>query len=263
MDFLKAIILGLIEGVTEFLPVSSTGHLILANQWIAFSEDFTKLFDVIIQCGALLAVVVVYWKRLWPMTGKKLNLSVLSTWSKVIVAVIPAITLGALFGSEIQAALFNPIIVALALVVGGIALVFLEWRRHLQSIKSIEKLSYGSALGIGVMQCLALIPGTSRSAASILGGLFLGATRQAATEFSFFLAIPTLLAASAYSMLKHDVSITPHEGLVLLVGFVVAFASALAVIRVFLKYIQTKNFLPFAYYRIVLGLLMLVFFSLR
>lgn len=263
MDFLKAIILGLIEGVTEFLPISSTGHLILANQWIAFSEDFTKLFDVIVQCGALLAVVVVYWKRLWPMVGKKFDRSVLSTWSKVIVAVIPAIILGALFGSKIQAALFNPIIVALALIVGGIALVFLEWRRHPQSIKSIEKLSYGSALGIGVTQCLALIPGTSRSAASILGGLFLGTTRQVATEFSFFLAIPTLLAASAYSMLKHDVSITPHEGLVLLVGFVVAFASALAVIRVFLKYIQTKNFLPFAYYRIALGLLMLVFFSLR
>lgn len=263
MDFLKAIILGLIEGVTEFLPISSTGHLILANQWIAFTEDFTKLFDVVVQCGALLAVVVVYWKRLWPVAGKKLDRSVLSTWSKVIVAVIPAIVLGALFGSKIQAALFNPFIVALALIVGGIALVFLEWRRHAESIKSIEKLSYGSALGIGVTQCLALIPGTSRSAASILGGLFLGATRQVATEFSFFLAIPTLLAASAYSLLKHGVSMTPHEGFVLLVGFVVAFASALAVIRVFLKYIQTKNFLPFAYYRIALGLLMLVFFSLR
>lgn len=263
MDFLKAIILGLIEGVTEFLPISSTGHLILANQWIAFTEDFTKMFDVVVQCGAMLAVVVVYWKRLWPMVGKKIDRSVLSTWSKVIVAVLPAIVLGALFGSKIQAALFNPIIVALALIVGGIALVFLEWRRHTQSIKSIEKLSYGSALGIGVTQCLALIPGTSRSAASILGALFLGATRQVATEFSFFLAIPTLLAASAYSLLKHGVSITPHEGFVLAVGFVVAFASALAVIRVFLKYIQTKNFLPFAYYRIALGLLMLVFFSLR
>jgi undecaprenyl-diphosphatase len=205
----------------------------------------------------------VYWKRLWPVTEKKLDRSVLATWSKVIVAVVPAIILGALFGSKIQAALFNPIIVALALIVGGIALVFLEWRRHAQSIKSIEKLSYGSAFGIGLAQCLALIPGTSRSASSILGALFLGASRQVATEFSFFLAIPTLLAASAYSLLKHGVSITSHEVLVLAVGFAVAFISALTVIRLFLHYIQSKNFLPFAYYRIALGLLMLMFFSLR
>lgn len=260
MDFLKAIILGMIEGITEFLPVSSTGHLILANQWIAFSESFTKLFDIAIQSGAILAVIIVYWKKIWPFASGGLDRAVLKTWSKVLVAVSPAIVLGGLFGSKIRDALFNPVIVSLALIVGGIVLMFLEWRRHTEHIKSIEKMSYRTAFFIGVVQCLALIPGTSRSAATIIGALFLGVARPLAAEFSFLLAIPTLLAATAYSILKDGIAMSANETAILVVGFLAAFASAFVVVKSFLHYIQSKSFLPFAYYRIVLGLVMLVLF---
>ena len=260
MEFLKAIILGIIEGVTEFLPVSSTGHLILANQWIAFSDSFTGVFDIAIQSGAILAVIIVYWKKIWPIVDGKLDRTVLHTWSKIIVAVFPAIVLGGLFGSKIKSALFSPVIVSLALIVGGILLMFLEWRRHTEHVKSMEKMSYRTAFLIGLVQCLALIPGTSRSAATIIGALFLGVSRPLAAEFSFLLAIPTLLAATAYSVLKDGVVMSGDEMAVLAVGFVVAFGSAYGVVKAFLHYIQSKNFLPFAYYRIALGLLMLILF---
>lgn len=261
MEVLKAIVLGILEGVTEFLPISSTGHLILANQWIAFEESFTKVFDIAVQLGAILAVVVVYWKRLWPIVHGKLDRAILVLWSKIFVAVIPALLLGALFGSAIKAALFSPIIVALALIVGGIALMFIEWRRHTEHIKSVEKMSYTTAFIIGIVQCLALIPGTSRSAATIIGALFLGVARPAAAEFSFLLAIPTLVAATAFSLMKDGGALTSADIGTLLIGAVAAFLSAYAVIRAFLRYIQTKNFLPFAYYRIILGLVMLCIFA--
>jgi len=260
MEFLKAIVLGLIEGVTEFLPISSTGHLILANQWIAFSEDFTKTFDVVIQFGAILAVVVMYWKKIWPVTHKKIDRTVLKTWAKILVAVAPAIMLGGLFGSVIKEALFNPIVVALALIIGGIALMFIEWGHHTEHIKSIDRMSYKTAFFIGGVQCLALIPGTSRSAATIIGALMLGVTRPVAAEFSFLLAIPTLAAASIYTLMKDGVLLTSNEIGLLIVGFIAAFVSAFFVIRAFLHFIQTKDFLPFAYYRIVFGLLMLLIF---
>lgn len=261
MEILKAVVLGIIEGVTEFLPVSSTGHLILANQWISFSESFTKTFDIAIQSGAILAVILVYWKRIWPLEkGGTLNRAVLKTWSKIIIAVLPAIVLGGLFGSAIQDALFSPIIVALALIVGGIALMFLEWRRHTEHIKSIERMSYQTAFLIGCIQCLALIPGTSRSAATIIGALFLGVARPLAAEFSFLLAIPTLIAATGYSILKEGSIVSWQEIGLLAIGFLFAFLSAFFVVKQFLRYIQSKDFLPFAYYRIGLGLLMLVFF---
>ncbi len=251
MFFLYAIILGLVEGVTEFLPISSTGHLILFNQWIAFTPEFTKLFDVVIQFGAILAVVVVFWKKLL----------VIDTWKKILVAVIPALVIGALFGSTIKEWLFDPIVVALALIVGGLVLFFAETRRHMESIRDITKMTYGQAFAIGLIQCLAMIPGTSRSATTIIGALFLGASRPVAAEFSFFLAIPTLAAASGYSLIKDGVTMTSDESILLFIGFVTAFLSALAVIRLFLKYIQHKTFLPFAYYRIALGLAILIFFA--
>ncbi len=263
MEILKAVFLGVIEGVTEFLPISSTGHLILANQWISFTEDFNKLFNIVVQSGSMLAVVVVYWPRLWPIKDGKIDQAVIDTWKKVLVAVTPAMILGALFGSKIQALLFNPIVVALALIVGGLVLVFMEWRRHAESIKSIEKISYPSAFKIGLVQCLALIPGTSRSAASIIGALLLGTSRKVATEFSFFLAVPTLVAASGFSLFKHQTEISGSDAGLLLIGFISAFISALIVIRAFIKFIQTQNFLPFAYYRIILGLIMLVIFTIR
>jgi undecaprenyl-diphosphatase len=251
MLWLHAIILGIVEGLTEFLPISSTGHLILFNQWIAFSPDFTKIFDIVIQCGAILAVVVMFWKKMF----------VVATWQKVIVAVLPALGAGALFGSVIQEFLFSPTIVALSLIVGGLILFFVENRRHTESIRDIKHITYGQAFCIGLAQCVAMIPGMSRSAMTIIGGLFLGASRPVAAEFSFFLAIPTLIAASGYSLLKDGIVLTPGEIGLLAIGFVAAFISALAVIRFFLRYIQHHTFLPFAYYRIALGLAILIFFA--
>lgn len=250
-EYFFAVILGLVEGITEFLPISSTGHLILVNQWIAFSPSFTKVFDVVIQFGAVLAVVVVFWRKLL----------VLDTWKKMIVAVIPAIVIGVLFGSRVTAALFDPIVVAIALIAGGLVLFFVEHRRHTESIREMKKLSYQRAFLIGLTQCLAFIPGISRSAATILGALLLGASRSVAAEFSFFLAIPTLAAASGYSLIKHPVALSSHEIVLLVIGFVVAFLAAFAVIRVFMAYVQKKTFLPFAYYRIALGLLIVLLFA--
>jgi undecaprenyl-diphosphatase len=263
MEFLYAIVLGIIEGVTEFLPISSTGHLILANQWIAFSEDFTKTFDIAIQFGAILAVVVVYWKKLWPFANGALDRAVLKTWSKILLAVVPALVLGALIGSVVRDALFTPMIVALALIVGGIALMFVEWRRHSEHIKSIDRMTYATAFLIGLVQCIALIPGTSRSAATIIGALLLGVARPAAAEFSFLLAIPTLGAATAYALMHDGVALDRSEVGLLALGAFAAFLSAYLVIRKFIQFIQKEDFLPFAYYRIALGLVMLVILVAR
>lgn len=263
MEFLKAIVLGLIEGVTEFLPISSTGHLILANQWIAFSPDFTKTFDIAIQSGAILAVVVVYWRKLWPWANGALDRSVIGIWMKILVAVVPALILGAVLGSAIKDALFMPMIVALALIVGGIALMFVEWRRHSEHIKSIDRMTYATAFMIGLVQCLALIPGTSRSAATIIGALLLGVARPAAAEFSFLLAVPTLGAATIYAVMHDSAAFDQSQVGLLAVGALAAFLSAYLVIRKFIQFIQKKDFLPFAYYRIVLGLVMLVILVAR
>jgi undecaprenyl-diphosphatase len=263
MEFLKAIVLGLIEGVTEFLPISSTGHLILANQWIAFSPDFTKTFDIAIQSGAILAVVVVYWKNIWPFVGGTVDRAVLKTWGKILVAVVPALVLGALFGSAVKDALFSPMIVALALIVGGIALMFVEWRRHSEHIKTIERMTYTTAFLVGLVQCLALIPGTSRSAATIIGALLLGVARPAAAEFSFLLAIPTLGAATVFALMHDGVAFDQSQSSLLVLGAVAAFLSAYLVIRRFVQFIQKHDFLPFAYYRVAIGLLMLVILVAR
>ncbi len=263
MEFLYAIVLGFIEGVTEFLPISSTGHLILANQWIGFSEDFNTTFDIAIQSGAILAVVVVYWKKLWPFANGVLDRSVLNTWMKILVAVVPALVLGALFGSVVRDVLFTPMIVALALIVGGIALIVVEWRRHSEHVKSIDRMTYATAFMIGLVQCIALIPGTSRSAATIIGALLLGVARPAAAEFSFFLAIPTLGAATVFAIMQDGAVIEPSQINLLVLGAFAAFLSAYLVIRKFIQFIQKKDFLPFAYYRIALGLIMLVIFVAR
>jgi undecaprenyl-diphosphatase len=260
MDVLYAIILGFLEGITEFLPISSTGHLILANQWIAFSPSFTPTFDIAIQSGAMCAVMVVFWRKIWPLAEGTVSNAVLKTWSKIGIAVLPAIVVGGTFGSQIRDALFSPIIVALALIVGGIALMFLEWRRHTEHLKTLAAIPYRTAFFIGLIQCLALIPGTSRSAATILGALFFGVSRPLAAEFSFLLAIPTLFAATAYSVLHDGVTMSTHELFLLSVGFVAAFTSAFVVVKTFLRYIQSQNFLPFAYYRVALGLVMLIVF---
>ncbi len=265
LDIIKAIILGLVEGITEFLPISSTGHLIVVNNWLSFSKSFTDMFDVVIQLGAILAVVVVFWKKLWPF-GKDektkattLNILNVNIWYKTILAVAPALVLGALFGSMIEEILFNTFTVAVALIVGGVVLIMVERRQIVvPSVKFTSEISYRTAFLIGLFQCLAMIPGTSRAAATIIGAMVLGASRAVAVEFSFFLAIPTMLAASGYSLLKYEGILNGNDWLILVVGFVVAFLTALLVIKFLLRYIQNHNFKIFGYYRIVLGVIILL-----
>ncbi len=262
-EIVKSIILGIVEGITEFLPISSTGHLIIINRFIDFTGPFAEMFDIVIQMGAILSVVVYFWKRLFPfgrhLAPEKRN-EILDLWKKTIVGVIPALVLGAIFGGVIKKYLFNPITVSIALIIGGIVLIYLEGRKREVVVTSVESLGYGKAFLIGLIQCLAMVPGTSRSAATIIGAMFLGTSRVVAAEFSFFLAIPTLSAASAYSLLKVGRMLTGQELLVLAVGFVVSFIVALLVIAGLMKYISARDFKPFGYYRIMLGVAVLVYF---
>lgn len=262
--YLIAVILGIVEGLTEFLPISSTGHLILVNQFAGFTGRFANMFDVIIQLGAILAVVAYFWKRLFPFGKGKLAAEKKNTWNlwkKALTGVLPALIIGAFLGKYIEDKLFNPVTVAVALVIGGIALIIAEKRKKPGNINSISSLSYKTAFFIGLIQCLAMIPGTSRSAATIIGAMLLGTSRIVAAEFSFFLAIPTMLAASAYSFLKAGITLTYNELSVLSIGFITSFFIALLVITVFMNYISKKSFKPFGYYRIILGIAVLLYFS--
>ena len=260
---IKALVLGFVEGVTEFLPISSTGHLILINQWISFGDSFTKMFDIVIQLGAILAVIVYFWSKLWPF-GKEVSAKtqIFSIWKKIIIGVIPAIVIGGLLGSFIEKKLFNPIVVACALIIGGIILILVERRQVNNRFESVVSIPWMTALSIGLIQCFSMIPGTSRAAATIVGAILLGATRSVAVEYSFFLAIPTMIAASAYSLLKHGAAVTGFEYVLLAVGFVTAFFVALAAIKLFIGYIKSSNFKLFGYYRIILGSVIVIYFLL-
>lgn len=263
IDIVNASILGIIEGITEFLPISSTGHLIIINHWISFEPELTKMFDVVIQLGAILAVVVYFWDRLWPFQSDKQKQSAsIGVWKKTLVAVVPALVIGKLFGDIIERKLFNPAVVACALIVGGLFLIIVERRKHTETLKtvtSVGEMSYKTAVCIGLVQCLAMIPGTSRAAATIIGGMFLGASRTVATEFSFFLAIPTMAAASGYTLLKHYSLLNAADTGILATGFIVSFLVAWAVIALFMRYIKQHDFVVFGWYRITLGVLVLIF----
>ena len=262
-DYIVSVILGIVEGITEFLPVSSTGHLIIVNRFFDFTGDFSKMFDVVIQFGAILAVIAVYWNRLFPFGGGRSRdeqKAVFRLWLKVCVGVIPALIAGSLLGSAIKAYLFNPVTVSVALVIGGIILIIIEKRKNSSSAISITDLTYRTALFIGMFQCLGMIPGTSRSAATIIGAMLLGLSRMAAAEFSFFLAIPTMAAASVWSVMKLGRILTPVEVQVAAVGFAVSFIVAWIVIKAFVKFISTHDFSLFGYYRIVLGLAVLAYY---
>jgi len=259
-NYLIAVILGIVEGVTEFLPISSTGHLILVNRLVGFNGSFANMFDVIIQLGAILSVVVYFWLRINPFSSKKTNQEKSETWDlwkKTVVGVIPALLIGGTIGKYVEDALFNPLTVAIALVIGGIIIIVIENRAQSNTIKSISALNYKTAFFIGLIQCLAMIPGTSRSAATIIGAMLLGASRSVAAEFSFFLAIPTMMAASAYSFLKANASLSTVEWQILIIGFVVSFLVAWVVIAAFMNYIKKKDFKPFGYYRIIFGFVVL------
>jgi len=264
LEIIKAIILGAAEGLTEFLPISSTGHLILINQWLSFDQSFTIMFDIVIQLGAILAVVIYFWPRLWPLTGNLIKRrEVLANWQKTIIGVIPALVLGGLFGGLIEEKLFKPGVVAGALIVGALFLIYLEKISFKTRFNSLAEIPWATALSIGLIQCLAMIPGTSRAAATIIGAMVLGASRLAAVEFSFWLAIPTMAAAAGYSLLKHGGLISGWQMIILAVGFATAFFTALAVIKFFLYYIKRHDFKLFGYYRLALGLLVLIYFLAR
>ncbi len=266
--FFKTLLLGLIEGVTEFLPVSSTGHMILADEFIRLSENqtFTDAFTVFIQSGAILAVVVLFRRELWPFAGTKTEQhNKWLLWAKTFVAFTPAAVTGLLFHGFIEEHLFNPVTVAAALIFYGILIIIFERTHQVQAnrLHCIDNLSFRTAFFIGLMQCLALIPGTSRSTATILGGMMLGLDRTLAAEFSFFLSIPTIIAASLLQLFKNGVAFSATEYLVLGIGFTVSFLVAAIVIKWLMKYLRKHSFIPFGWYRILLGLLVLGWWFLK
>lgn len=256
---IKAIIQGIIEGLTEFLPVSSTGHLILANQYFGIEGEFGNLFAIVIQSGAILAVILYFRDKFLPKSFKAKDLkSYVYFWSKIAVAVLPAAVLGLLFEDAIDQYLFNAFTVAYALIIGAIILFVVESRKREAKLFSDLDVSYGAALLIGLAQCMALIPGMSRSASTIIGGLLLGFSRGLAAEFSFFMAVPTLLGAGLIKMIKAGFDLTAEQWLVTGVGTFVSFVVAYLVIAVFMNFIKKHDFKIFAYYRIVLGVVVLI-----
>lgn len=259
---INAIVLGLVEGMTEFLPISSTGHLIIFNQWFNFSGDFFKVFDIFIQGGAILSIVVLYWRDFYDRDILK----------KLAIAFIPAGVIGFFFGNLIQEKLFNPAVVSLALIVGGVVLIFLEeyFKRGPFSSEFGETgeikekaITFRNAFLVGLFQILAFVPGISRAGATIIGGLFAGFSRKQAAKFSFLLAVPTLITASAYSFWNYRNQMQNGRIFILLLGFTVSFLSAYFAVKWFLKYISRHNFIFFGWYRIILGLavLAMVFFG--
>lgn len=282
MDFIKVILLGIVEGITEFLPISSTGHLILVGQFLKLEpQSFANAFNVIIQLGAILSVVVLYFNTLNPFARKKvaarigwekeesltikerfkyLDPKTMRLIAKIIVGVIPAMILGFIFDDLIDKYLFNKITVSIALIFYGIVIIIMESRNKDRKFKykSIEDITLKTAFLIGFFQCLAMVPGTSRSAATIIGAMLLGASRTAAAEFSFFLAIPTMIGATLLKILKMGFAFTAHEWILILLGSIVSFIVAYAVIVKFMGYIKKHDFKAFGVYRIILGAIVLL-----
>jgi len=273
-EILKAVLFGIVEGITEWLPVSSTGHLILLDEFIELkaTDAFKSMFDVVIQLGAILAVIVLFFHKLNPFAPSKSKAEKKDTWQlwfKVCVAILPSGILGVLFDDWMDAHLHNAVVVSIALIVYGIAFLFLERGnrgKHLRRIEDVHDISYKTALLIGCFQALSLIPGTSRSGSTILGAILLGVGRSAGAEFSFFMAIPTMLGASAIKLLKFFLetgfAMTGSELSVLLVGMAVSFLVSLLVIRGLMDYVRKHSFALFGVYRIILGIAVLLYFLL-
>jgi undecaprenyl-diphosphatase len=257
--WVKAAIMGVVEGLTEFLPISSTGHLILAGSLLGFHDDKSKVFDIAIQTGAIVAVMIVYWQRLREtMLGIGNDAKAQRFAINVGIAFVPAVVLGLLFGKAIKAHLFTPVVVASTFIIGGFIILWAERRTSTARIHSVDEMTRLDALKVGLVQCLAMIPGTSRSGATIIGGMLLGMSRKAATDFSFFLAIPTLIGAGAYSLIKERALLTMADIPLFGVGLVFSFLSAWLCVRWLLRYITTHDFVPFAWYRIGFGIVVLV-----
>jgi undecaprenyl-diphosphatase len=267
VEAVKAVILGIIEGITEWLPISSTGHMILADEFIHLdvSDAFKEMFLVVIQLGAILAVVFLYFHRLNPLSPKKSQVerdNTIALWAKVLIACAPAAVIGLLFDDKLDELFYNYITVAITLVVYGVLFIIIEnWNKNRTfSISKMNRITYKTAALIGVFQLLALIPGTSRSGATILGAMILGASRGVAAEFSFFLAIPVMLGASALKLVKFGFNFTGSELFILIIGMIVAFVVSVIAIRFLIGYIKKYDFKAFGYYRIVLGLVVIGYF---
>lgn len=280
LEILKAVLFGVVEGITEWLPISSTGHLILVEQFVKLQEvspEFWGMFQVVIQLGAILAVVLLYWNKIWPITRNKkeaikqegilsyFNKDIMILWMKILVACIPAAVIGVFFDEVFEALFYNPFCIALALIIFGIAFIVVENFNQKRKTKNLKEtntqITYKDAIIIGIFQLLAAIfPGTSRSGATIIGGLLIGLSRPNAAEFTFYLAIPTMLGASLLKLVKFGFAFTGIELAILLVGMVVSFLVSVLVIKFLMNYIKKHDFKPFGYYRIVLGIIVLAYF---
>ena len=261
--YIKALLFGLVEGITEFLPISSTGHMILLDQFISLSQNkaFTNSFEIIIQLGAILSVIVYYWKVINPFQkNKDIQKEKISLWMKIIIAFIPSAIMGFLLDDWLEQMFFNTTVVTITLIFYGVVLILMEtyFKKNPRKQEiSIQDITIKFALGIGLFQCLAMIPGTSRSAVTIIGGLLLGLNRVNATEFSFFLAIPTMVAATGWKLLKESHGFSSQEWFTLGIGFVTSFFIAYLSIKFLMKYIRTHDFKVFGYYRIILAIIIL------
>jgi len=259
---IKAAIMGIVEGLTEFLPISSTGHLTLAGALLGFDDDKAKVFDIAIQTGAIFAVILVYWQKIRSTLIALPNEKQAQQFAlNVLVAFVPAVVLGLLFGKAIKAHLFTPVVVASAFIIGGFIILWAERRQQrnpaVTRIHAVEDMSTMDALKVGLVQCLAMIPGTSRSGSTIIGGMLLGMSRKAAIDFSFYLAIPTLIGAGAYSLFKDRALLSMSDLPMFGVGLLFSFLSAWLCIRWLLRFIATHSFVPFAWYRIAFGIVVL------
>lgn len=270
IEILKVIFLGIVEGITEWLPISSTGHMLLVDEFITLemSDAFKEMFFVVIQLGAIIAVVFMFWKKMFPFQFKDkekpvVKKDVFSLWFKVVIACIPGAIVTILFDDYIESHLHTPVVIAIALVFYGAAFILIEFwnKKRTPKVMTLSNITYMTALMIGMFQVLSIIPGTSRSGATIIGALLIGVSRVAAAEFTFFLAVPVMFGLSAIKILKFGLSFTATEAVVLVVGMVVAFVVSILVIRFLMSYIKKHDFKIFGWYRIVLGIVVLIYFA--
>lgn len=271
IEILKVVFLGIVEGVTEWLPISSTGHMLLVDEFISLnaSADFKEMFFVVIQLGAILAVVTIFWNKMWPFQLKDKTQPVMkkdtwSMWFKTVVACIPGAIVTILFDNYIEAHLHTAVVIAIALIFYGIAFIVIEnWNKtRTPKVETLNDITYKTAFLIGMFQVLSIIPGTSRSGATIIGALLIGVSRVAAAEFTFFLAVPVMFGLSALKMIKFGLSFTSAELAILIIGCVVAYLVSIVVIKFLMSYIKKHDFKIFGWYRIVLGVIVLAYFAL-
>lgn len=271
IEILKAIFLGIVEGITEWLPVSSTGHMLLVDEFLKLNmtEEFKEMFFIVIQLGAILAVVLLFWKKMFPFQFKDksqpiIKKDIFSLWFKVVVACIPGAIVTILFDDIIDSYLHTPVVIALALIIYGIAFIVIENKnkKSVPKISDINEITYKTAFIIGLFQVLSIIPGTSRSGSTIIGALIIGVSRVAAAEFTFFLAVPVMLGYSLLKLLKFGLVFTSFEAVILIVGSLVAFLVSVVVIKFLMSYIKKHDFKSFGVYRIILGLIVIVYFMI-